>query len=190
MLDRENTIVSWLETVKDYRESKPKKLKGFSKNSYLLFFLVFKYLVFKDICMMYHKTWFRKYISELFIYSYEHRFYFILYHILLRNRLYDFVEDFTANSVISKDITYMIHSNHLIYLYTYLVRYLKNFYIRFNKNSFKYAGSSKSIFFFKDFKLKIDSNSFAIYYKYIEYFRISKYMNIYQRLKFFEHILN
>ncbi len=84
MLDRENTIVSWLETVKDYRESKPKKLKVFSKNSYLLFFLLFKYLVFKDICMMYHKTWFRKYISELFIYSYEHRFYFILYHILLR----------------------------------------------------------------------------------------------------------
>ncbi len=136
--------------------------------------------------MMYHKTWFRKYISELFIYSYEHRFYFILYHIMLRNRLYDFVEDLTANSVISKDITYMIHSNHLIYLYTYLVRYLKNFYIRYNKNSFKNnAGLLKSIFFFKDFKLKIDSNSFAIYYKYIEYFRISKYNEYLSTFKVF-----
>ncbi len=141
--------------------------------------------------MMYHKTWFRKYISDLFINSYEHRFYFILYHILLRNRLYDFVDDFTANSIISKDIKYMIHSNHLIYLYTYLVRYLKNFFIKFNKKIFnKPLLLLKSIFLFKDFKLKIDSNSFSIYYKYIEYFRISKYNEYLSILNYFDTILN
>jgi hypothetical protein len=192
----DTVITSWLTTVKNFREFKPNNLKKFSKNTYLLFFFFFKYLIFKDICIIYYKLWFSKNSYNLFINYNEHRFYFILYYILWRNKLYNFITFFIDNSIelkkenIRQDLD-IFYSNNLIYLYTYLIRYMNNFFVKFNKYKFyKNIGLLNNFYFYKEFILKVEYTSFYLHQKYIEYFRISKYNEYLSNINYFEIILN
>ncbi len=181
-------IINWLKLLKDLNKSKLVNKKYISKKNYLLFFVFFKYLILKDFCLINYKILFINYKIYLYINKFECRFYYLFFFILLRNKLYEFI-DFTLFSLIIKEnidninienkINNLLHLykyNNYIFLYIYLIRYIYKFIIKYNKFIYyKNVKIENKIFFFKEFILKIDYNSYFLYRKYIEFFRLFKY---------------
>lgn len=202
--DTKLNIIRWLDSLKNYREFKPQKPPKFSKNIYSLFFLLFKYLIFKDICVSSFHALIHKYNINLYYNIIECRFYYLFYLIIIRNKLYDFkiffdksVPDYFSRNFI-KSYKYIFFFNRYIFIYVYLLKYLNFFLIAYSKYNYHLNRNIyHNLFFFKEFKLKVDYNSFFFYRKYIYFFHLAKYNEYlsnhkmlwkYPKLKYLLHI--
>lgn len=199
---KKKKIIRWLIAAKNYKEFESCKTYKLYNNTYFLFFLLFKYLIFKDACFLNYKLLIYKYNLNLYLNIKECRFYFIFFYLLIRCNLFDFITFLSDNSIRYnlKNCKYIFLFNKYIYLYIYILKYLSFFTVKFNK--YNYYKNKKIIlynnfFLLKEFKLKVDSKSFFLYRKYLEFFRLFKYNEYlsnhkifwkYPKLKYLLHI--
>lgn len=193
-------VISWLKLARNFRNYKLKNFQNLSINNYLLLFLFFKYLIFKDICLLYYKDIFIKFQLNLYfnLSKKEYRLYFLFYYIMLYKHpvtvVYfldyfflniddyiplpdddDFRKKYPSTLRYDKRNNIFFYTNNT-FLYIYLIKRLFNFFFKFNKlKYYKISNNLNKIFLFNNFILKVDYATFFLQRRYIPFFRLFKY---------------
>ena len=81
------------------------KRNELKKNIYLLFFFLYKYLIFKDFCLINYKILNNMFNFNIIINIIEYRYIYIYYFIMLRNKLYYLIKYLNKKIIENKFLT-------------------------------------------------------------------------------------
>ena len=179
---KDHNIIYWSKLIENYKNYDYSNNQIIINNKiYFLLLLLFKHFILKDISTINFNTLLNIYNCYIYNDVLEFRLYYLLYHIIIENKLIKFLW-FLHIQLIENQKFYWINNSYnyfhenYIHIYIYLLSKKQKFLLNYSK--YKYYNpfiTLKKIFIYKEFILKVDYMSMYIYTHYIEYFRKMKY---------------